>query len=106
MLERTNTYDWDHLPQPTNDEYGVYSLPFLTQDQVRNYPANHWTAFNNFHTYMDVMVDYVRELHELDPQSKFHVYTSDLYTSFVVKAIYANKIPQNNYTLTFHPTGR
>ena len=105
MLERTNTYDWDHLPQPTNDEYGVYSLPFLTQDQVRNYPANHWTAFNNFHTYMDVMVDYVRELHELDPQSKFHVYTSDLYTSFVVKAIYANKIPQNNYTLTFLSDG-
>lgn len=85
ILERTKSYDWDKLPQ------NVYTLPLAHEYEV--------TTGDNFHPLRKVMAEYIKDLYELNPDSKFNLYTVDNYPEHVLDMLVANQIPESNYTV-------
>ena len=81
MLDRPSAYNWDSLPS------GMYALPYLSAEQ--NKTTSSWSAF----------ADYVKALYEINPNSKFNLYINDITCSLVHRMIYANRIPEGNYSI-------
>ncbi len=89
-LDRFKTYDWDHLM------YNVDRIP--TVDRT--------TAIEGgFHTIKHKMAEYIKELYELNPDSKFNLYCVDNYPEFILKMFVANRIPEENWTATLLSDG-
>ena len=105
MFERPNAYDWNALPGPTAGEHGVYALPYLTERENAFQPGGFDEAAQQFRDRIDVFADYVRDLRELDPSSDFHLYSVDMFPNMVQKVIYANRIPQDQYTINLMTDG-
>lgn len=105
MFERPNAYDWNALPGPTAEEHGVYALPYLTERENAFQPGGFDEAAQQFRDRIDVFADYVRDLRELDPSSAFHLYSVDMFPNMVQKVIYANRIPQDQYTINLMTDG-
>ena len=105
MFERPNAYDWNALPGPTAEEHGVYALPYLTERENAFQPGGFDEAAQQFRDRIDVFADYVRDLRELDPSSDFHLYLVDMFPNMVQKVIYANRIPQDQYTINLMTDG-
>ena len=105
MFERPNAYDWNALPGPTAEEHGVYALPYLTERENAFQPGGFDEAAQQFRDRIDVFADYVRDLRELDPSSDFHLYSVDMFPNMVQKVIYANRIPQDQYTINLMTDG-
>ena len=105
MMERPGAYNWDNLPGATGDAYGVYGIPYLTQEEVSYQPADFDAASNLFRQHISVMADYVHDLYELNPDSRFNLYCVDFYCGMVNSVIYANKIPSSQYSLTVMSDG-
>lgn len=99
MLERANSYDWDNLPKASADLYGMYSIPYLTESDVRYQPGDFGAASTLFRSRATVMADYVHDLMELDSTSKINLYCVDYYAGLVQRVIYANKIPSDQYKI-------
>lgn len=87
MLDRPSAYNWDKLPQ------GVYGMPYLTMDQIKE------TADYNAFT------QYVKDLYQINPQAKFNLYINDITCSLIHSMIYANRIPENQYSITMISDG-
>lgn len=87
MLDRPSAYNWDSLPS------GMHAMPFLTAEQNRT--TSSWSAF----------ADYVAALYQINPNAKFHLYVNDITCSLVHRMIYANKIPEGNYSITLLSDG-
>ena len=68
-------------------------MPFLTAEQNRT--TSSWSAF----------ADYVAALYQINPNAKFHLYVNDITCSLVHRMIYANKIPEGNYSITLLSDG-
>lgn len=68
-------------------------MPFLTAEQNRT--TSSWPAF----------ADYVAALYQINPNAKFHLYVNDITCSLVHRMIYANKIPEGNYSITLLSDG-
>lgn len=105
MMERPNAYNWDELPVATDGLYGAYGVPLLTQDELRYQPGDFGAASDLFRSRYQVMADYVHDLLELDSTSKVNLYCVDLYCGLVQNIIYANKIPDDQYTITLLSDG-
>ncbi len=105
MFERPNAYDWNALPGPRAPESGVYALPYLTERENAFQPGGFDEAAQQFRDRIDVFADYVRDLRELDPSSAFHLYSVDMFPNMVQKVIYANRIPQDQYTINLMTDG-
>ena len=105
MFERPNAYDWNALPGPTAEEHGVYALPYLTERENAFQPGGFDEAAQQFRDRIDVFADYVHDLRELDPSSAFHLYSVDMFPNMVQKVIYANRIPQDQYTINLMTDG-
>lgn len=84
MLDRPSAYDWESLPE------GVYGLPYLAKSNTYDYTA--FTA-------------YVKSLYEISPNAKFNLYLNDITCSYVHHMIYANQIPEGQYTITLISDG-
>lgn len=98
VFERANSYDWSNLPAARDDLYGMYALPYLTEDEIRYQPANGSNIL--FRERISIVADYVRDLMELDSTSTINLYCVDYYTTLIQSVIYANKIPQDQYSIT------
>lgn len=105
MMERPGAYNWDNLPGATDDAYGVYGIPYLTQEEVSYQPADFDAASALFRQHISVMADYVHDLYGLNPDSRFNLYCVDFYCGMVNSVIYANKIPSSQYSLTVMSDG-
>lgn len=84
---------------------GVYGIPYLTQEEVSYQPADFDAASALFRQHISVMADYVHDLYELNPDSRFNLYCVDFYCGMVNSVIYANKIPSSQYSLTVMSDG-
>ena len=73
-LERVDSYDWDALP-----DY-VYSFPALSE------PTGDFFINNN------VMIEYVRELYEINPDSRFNLYCVDNYPELILQCFVAQEL--------------
>lgn len=105
VLERANSYDWNNLPQPEGDQYGMYGLPYLTEDEVSYQPGDFDAASSLFRKRADVIADYVHDLMELDSTSHINLYCVDYYAGLVQRVIYANKIPEDQYKIVLMSDG-
>lgn len=105
MMERPGAYNWDNLPGATGDTYGVYGIPYLTQEEVSYQPADFTAASNLFRQHISVMADYVHDLYEMNPDSRFNLYCVDYYCGMVNSVIYANRIPSSQYAITVMSDG-
>jgi hypothetical protein len=94
MLERAHAWNWDNLPQ------GVYGLPYLSQSELSYFPDSGYTALQAFFQHISLVKDYVNSLYEMSPSAVFHLYVNDFDIGLVQEILYANKIPQNQYTIT------
>ena len=81
MLDRPKAYNWSSLPD------GMHALPFMIESQ--NKSSANWQIF----------ADYVKALYKLNPKAKFNLYINDITCSLVHRMIYANGIPQGQYSI-------
>jgi hypothetical protein len=94
MMERPLAWDWDKLPE------GVYGLPYLTTENLTTQPSDFGAASDKFRANTVALNDYVKELYRISPNATFHLYVVDFYLGIIQTALYANKIPQGQYTIT------
>lgn len=87
MLTRASAYDWDNLPD------NVYGMPYMTDEQLHS-GSDHI-----------IYANYVKDLYEMNPESKFHLYINDIDCSVIQWIIYANQIPEGQYTITMMSDG-
>ena len=99
LLERPNAYNWNNLPE------GVYGLPFFTKDDLSYQPSDFGQASSLFRDRSQAMADYVADLYELNPSAKFNLYCVDYYLGLIQTILYANRIPQDQYTITILSDG-
>lgn len=81
MLDRPSAYNWNALPT------GMYALPYMTHDE--NASTSSYQAF----------ADYVAALYKLNPKAKFNLYINDITCALIHRFIYANKIPEGQYSI-------
>lgn len=87
MLQRPLAYNWDALPA------GVYAMPYLTKEAIKS--GHNDAAF----------AAYIKDLYEISPNAVFHLYINDIDCSDIMEMIYANRIPQGQYTITLMSDG-
>lgn len=94
-LTRAHQWNWKKLPD------GVHAVPYLTAKQTATN-----TTFNNYKSPgIKPIKDYIKDLRKLNKNSVFHLYVNDYTAHLVHNLLYANKIPQTNYTITFLSDG-
>ena len=87
MLGRPSAYNWDELPS------GVYGMPYLTEDMIKK-----TCDYNAF-------AAYVKDLYEINPNATFNLYLNDIDCDYIHQVIYANRIPEGQYTITLMSDG-
>src|SRR5699024_6842493 len=87
MLYRPSAYNWDQLPE------GVYGMPYLTDEQMQK-------TYN-----YSMYAQYVKDLYEVSPDSRFNLYINDITCTLIHSLIYANRIPDKQYTITMMSDG-
>lgn len=94
MMERPASFNWSQLPD------GVYSLPYLTKEEAETQPSDFNAASDKFRADAPAMQAYIHDLYEMDPSSEFNLYMVDYYLGLIQSCIYANNIPESQYTIT------
>ena len=82
-LERYTQYNWNALP------YNMKPFPFLTKEEA--------TSSGDFHGKREKLQSYIKELYELNPDSKFNLYCVDNYGELILEMFVANNIPEENW---------
>ncbi len=85
FLQRTEAYDWDNLTE------NLYALPYATTEQIND------SSNASFFEKRNIMVDFVKDLYEVSPQSQFNLYTVDNYCENMLILLTANGIPEDQY---------
>lgn len=93
LLERPSAYNWNSLPS------NVYPMPTLTEDEIQIGSASGGVSTQLFQQRATNVADYVADLYEISPDATFNLYTADYFPGLVQKIIYANKIPESQYTI-------
>ena len=89
-FKRSGAWDWDNLPA------SVYKMPvatnaeFLKSNEVKMY---------------DKTSAWVKELYELNPNSKFNFYYNDYFAYGWMDATYGNNLPKENYNVVLLSDG-
>ncbi len=97
MLMRAAAYNWDELPGPTDSLYGVYGIPYFTDEELRAQQDDQFGHFINDQA--AVIADYVHDLYEISPDSQFVFYFGDNFSFVAQTCIYANGIPEDHYSM-------
>ena len=92
-LARFKQYNWNALPE------NMYRNPLLTAEENVSEAAG-WAGVK-----VPAMAAYVKQLHELDGESKFNFYISDFQLGDLPKVIYSNNLAAEDYTLTLVTDG-
>lgn len=89
-FKRSGAWDWSKLPQ------GVYKMPIASEAEFMN-------------SKQDVMYDktsaWVKELYEINPNSKFNFYFNDYYAYGWLDMAYGNNLPKDNYSVVLLSDG-
>ena len=93
LLERPAAYNWDNLPS------NVYPMPTLTEEEIQTGSATGGVSTQLFQQRASMVADYVADLYEISPDAKFNLYTADYFPGLIQKIIYANKIPESQYSI-------
>jgi hypothetical protein len=94
QLSRAGQWDWNKLPA------GVHAVPYLSK---KEYTARVTGTYLNDH--LAPLKAYLKDLLALNPDSVFHLYVNDVHTQMVQSVLYANRIPEANYTITLLSDG-
>ena len=105
MLMRAGAWDWAALPGPRDGMYGVYALPYITLDEIAIQGSDYSEESALFNAHLAAFCDYVRDLYELNPSSTFHLYTGDNFPNVIQQILYANGIPEGQYTIALLSDG-
>lgn len=89
-LERAAAYDWDNLPSK------VHPMPNATYED---------STTGEFHKMNAAMAEYIKELHEINPDSKFNFYCVDNYPELILKLFTAQGIDDDHFTATMISDG-
>ena len=89
-LERAAAYDWTQLPEK------VHPMPNATYED---------STTGEFHKMNTAMAEYIKELHEINPDSKFNFYCVDNYPELIVKFFTAQGIDSDHFTATMISDG-
>ena len=89
-LERVAAYDWDELPEK------VHTMPNVTYAD---------SIGGDFHKVNSAMAAYIKELYEINPDSKFNFYCVDNYPELIVKFFTAQGIDDEHFTATMISDG-
>ncbi|RGD74329.1 hypothetical protein [Anaerofustis stercorihominis] len=92
VFDRPKAYNWDKLPE------NVYSVPYLTEAETTTKASIAPRTDNQTATYL-------KDLYELNPSSKFHIYCADNYQRVIFSLLYQNNIPDSNSTITMISDG-
>lgn len=89
-FKRSGAWDWTKLPQ------NVYEVPVATAEQFLNSDQNIMYSSTS---------KWVKELYEINKNSKFNFYYNDYYAYGWMQATIANGIPAENYKVTLLSDG-
>ena len=84
-LERL-LFDYNALPE------NVFPFPLATEEELN-------TANTGFFSYAQRLVSYIGNLYKMNPEAKFHLYLCDHHAYFSLAFLYANRIPEKNFTV-------
>lgn len=84
-LERV-LFDYDKLPR------NVYPFPMASRKELN-------TAYVGFDKYAQRVVAYLGHLYKMNPEAKFHLYIGDHPAYYMLPIMYANQIPEKNFTV-------
>lgn len=84
-LERV-LFDYKALPR------NVYPFPVAEEEELN-------TAYKGFYGYAQRMVSYISMLYQMNPETKIHLYLCDHQAYFSLAFLYANRIPEKNFTV-------
>lgn len=84
-LERV-LFDYKALPR------NVYPFPLAEEEELN-------TAYKGFYGYAQRMVSYISMLYQMNPETKIHLYLCDHQAYFSLAFLYANRIPEKNFTV-------
>ena len=90
-MDRNNQYDWNNLP------YNAQVMPFAKRSSTTSNAA--------FHPLRDGLSAYIKELYEINPNSKFNLYIGDNYGEVVLQMFVANRIPEENWSAVMFSDG-
>ena len=94
-LTRAHQWNWKKLPE------GVHGLPYLTAKQTAQQ-----VSLNSYKSSAIAPIKaYIRDLRKLNKDSVFHLYVNDYTAHLVHNLLYANRIPEDRYTITFLSDG-
>ena len=85
VFERANSWNWEKLPEH------VYRLPYAEEECYQELNSKAWVENR------DAMAAYVKDLYEISPNARFHLYTVDNYSEHIPMMMDANRIPQSQY---------
>ena len=94
LLERPAAYDWDHL------KWNIRELPNISHADATS--ANNSRFFGYAH---DWMKDYISDLLEANPESKFHFFFTDLSVDYFYYTVVAQGIPEELYSVVLLSDG-
>ncbi len=89
-LERAAAYNWTELPEK------VHPLPNATLED---------STTGEFHKMNRAIADYIKELHEINPESRFNLYCVDNYPELILKFFTAQGIDDDHFTATMISDG-
>ncbi len=85
VFERAYSWDWEKLPE------NVYRLPYADDICYEGRNSGNWVE-NRANA-----AAYIKELYEISPDARFHLYTVDNYPEHIPMLFDANQIPQSQY---------
>ena len=94
QLNRAKHWNWDKLPA------NVHALPYLTKAQYTKQVSG-----KSMNANLAPFTAYIKDLYALNKNAVFHLYIDDYYARWVQQLLYANKIPEANYTITMLSDG-
>ena len=89
-LERVDAYSWDSLPE------NVYALPNVDEETRME---------GGFFKNNELMAEFIAELYEINPHSKFNFYCVDNYPELILQFFTAQGIPDDSFKATMISDG-
>lgn len=90
-FKRSGAWDWSQLPE------NVHAMP-VASSAKEFYSSNERKMFSK-------TTEWVKELHKINPDSKFNFYYNDYFAYGALDAVYASGLSQENYKIVFLSDG-
>ncbi|MDE6889299.1 MAG: leucine-rich repeat domain-containing protein [Eubacterium sp.] len=93
VFERAYSWDWEKLPE------NVHRLPYADDICYEGRNSNNWLENRKN------AAAYIKELYEISPDARFHLYTVDNYPEHIPMLLDANQIPKSQYDVVLLSDG-